>query len=192
LIHPETTAARFRFYERRRLERISKWWTDGDGYVHIPLTQGYEAVIDSIDRALAEQCVWAAIPTRGGIVYAKAYVRQFMRDRWSAKIVALHQLILQVTPGQEVDHKNRNGLDCRRQNIRIATRSQNGMNRVWPKGTKSPYRGVSPSGRKWVAAIQVNYKIQYLGVFDTAEAAAHAYNLAALQRHGEFAVLNEI
>lgn len=83
-----------------------------------------------------------------------------------------------------IDHANRNRLDNRKENLRHATHSQNSINRV--HRTVSGYRGVRVKGNRWEAQT-ANFK---LGSFSTVEHAAAAYNWAALQLYGEFAVLN--
>ncbi len=193
MIQPETTAGRFRFYERRRQERFASWWTDMGGAIHIPLKEGYEAIIDAQDIDSASRFVWNLVFNgEKTIAYAKANVPEGVIPGWKSSSVALHQIVFGANPKLQIDHKNRNGLDCRRKNLRQATRAQNCANRVWPKGTRCPYRGVAPSGSKWIGKIQRERKQIYLGIFETAEQAAVAYNKAAVEIHGEFAVLNEI
>jgi hypothetical protein len=94
----------------------------------------------------------------------------------------------------EVDHINRNILDNRRSNLRLANRSQNGCNRGLQKNNTSGYRGVSWSaeGNQWVAYIKHHKKSIRIGRYDTKEEAARAYNKKAIELHKEFAVLNII
>jgi hypothetical protein len=97
-------------------------------------------------------------------------------------------------PSRELDHHNGNKSDNRIINLRISTQAQNTKNRSKGKNNTSGYKGVyyNKINRKWIAQITINYKVKYLGSFDTAEQAAQAYNKAALEYHGEFAKLNEI
>jgi hypothetical protein len=94
--------------------------------------------------------------------------------------------------GIYVDHINRNGLDCRKENLRIATNSQNNMNRGMFKNNTSGYRGVHRKGNMWRAMIYVSGKQIRLGTFKNIKDAASAYNAAAIQYHGEFASLNDV
>lgn len=120
----------------------------------------------------------------------------------------MHRIILGVTePNVLVDHKDGNGLNNQRCNIRICTKSQNAAN----KKPKNKYLGVRfhVSRKKyiskktgelklmndkggWVAHITKNGVCKNLGRFKTQEQAAKAYNEAALKYHGEFALLNQI
>lgn len=191
MIQPETNAGRMEFYRRRRTDRFRRWFVRSDGAVCIPLNDVATAIIDVIDVDLCRQFVWRFTrvnkTTKG---YAVATVPAHLKSEFPFTIVALHRLIMGFPV--ECDHRDRDGLNCRRSNLRIATRSQNGMNRTWPQSETFHYRGVHRSHRKWVASIQCNRKQIYLGIFSTPEEAALAYNDAALKHHGEFAVLNEI
>lgn len=92
---------------------------------------------------------------------------------------------------EEVDHADRNKLNCQRSNLRPATKSQNGMNYVKPIHS-SEYRGVTwdESRQKWKASIRVKGRMTFLGRFDDPIEAAKAYDKAAKRFHGEFALLN--
>lgn len=100
-----------------------------------------------------------------------------------------------VKPGRWplVDHRNGNGLDNRRSNLRLATQAQNMSNRGRPTNNTSGYKGVS-AGRLggWRAYITSRGKRLDIGTFASKEEAAEAYNAKALELHGEFARLNEI
>ena len=101
-------------------------------------------------------------------------------------------MIMNAQKGQEVDHRDHNTLDNRRENIRICTHAENMMNRQ--KGSGSKPKGVSEFKRteKLRARIKVKGKDIHLGYFDNEDDAALAYNVAALKYHGEFACLNII
>ncbi len=95
-------------------------------------------------------------------------------------------------PSIEVDHKDGNGLDCRRHNVRPATKQQNQANRGPRANNASGFKGVSwfPRQRRWYARIGVDGRNLYLGVYESAAAAARAYDAAARTHFGEFAKLN--
>jgi len=106
----------------------------------------------------------------------------------------MHQLILGF-PKKDIDHRNGNGLDNRRKNLRkIATSSQNKMNCGMYSNNTSGYKGVHYyyTHKKWGAQIYSNKKCYFLGLFETAKDAGIAYNIAAIKYHGEFARLNQI
>lgn len=93
-----------------------------------------------------------------------------------------------LTP--EVDHKNGLGYDNRWKNLREATVSQNRSNTLGQRNRSGPYPGVyQPQNRpgRWVAQIKLNRKVQYLGVFDSAELARDARVAAERRLFGQFA-----
>ena len=106
----------------------------------------------------------------------------------------MHREILKCPKGLFIDHINRNGLDNRKNNLRVCSKSQNMMNTLIPKNNTSGYKGVSWSKRdkKWMAYIKIKNKFNNLGYFNIKEQAALAYNDAAKKYHGEFARLNKI
>ena len=91
-----------------------------------------------------------------------------------------------------VDHINRNKLDNRRCNLRVASNSQNCRNREKGKNNTSGYKGVSykKKNKKFAARITVDGRMHNLGLFKTAEEASLVYNAAAVRFHKDFACLN--
>lgn len=100
------------------------------------------------------------------------------------------RLLLDVPDGMHVDHINRNPLDYRRDNLRIATPAQSIYNQNLRKDSTTGYRGVSKRGYKFAAYISVDGCQLYLGAYATAEEAAKVRDAAARKYHGEFAYLN--
>ena len=108
------------------------------------------------------------------------------------KTVLLHRLIMDAHEGEEIDHRDLNKLNCQRSNLRRCSRSENMRNRRLDSDNRSGYKGVyfhKKSG-KLMARIRSNGRDKYLGLFLTPEAAAVAYDFAAVEHHGEFAMLN--
>jgi len=157
----------------------------------IKLTKGQWALVDDRDYALVSQFTWRA-SFKGKNIYAVRHVWEEGKDHSET----MHRFILGVAdPKVEVDHKDHNGLNNRRYNLRKATKQQNAANRLrGVVGTASPHRGVSwhkPRG-KFRAYIKVNQRFLHLGLFSSELDAAKAYNDAAVKFFGEFALLNKI
>lgn len=115
------------------------------------------------------------------------------RHLWG-KNAKLHRVIIGAKPGEIIDHKNGNRLDNRRRNLRLATFTGNAVNTKPRKDNTSGYRGVfycSDCKKKWRACIRSGHII-HVGLYETPKEAALAYNKAAIQYHGEYAILNTI
>jgi hypothetical protein len=106
----------------------------------------------------------------------------------------LHRLIMSAGLGEQIDHRDHNGLNCRRSNLRFCSTSQNNRNRrKMSRVTTSVFKGVcwAPSSRKWVAYIALNSKRnKNLGSFHWQLEAAMAYDRAALRLFGDYAFTN--
>lgn len=104
-------------------------------------------------------------------------------------MVKLHRRLLNPPDNLIVDHKNGNPLDCRRANLRLATKAENSWNSRRPRNNTSGFKGAyfCKDTGKYQARIAVSRKVIRLGTFDTAEQAHHAYLEAANLHFGEFA-----
>ena len=159
----------------------------------IPLTRGLFALVDAADYDWLSQWKWRAHPSSSpGRYYAVR--RDYDGGRRGRKplCVRMHRLILGLGNEDEPDHKNRDTLDNRRENLRRATSSQNAVNRDYSWRQRDiPYRGVyrRQNGR-WTATLRCAGKLHCLGTYELAEEAARAFDAAAVRLHGEFAVLN--
>jgi hypothetical protein len=158
-------------------------------------TQGHVTDIDEFDydRVIAAGPWCAHVEIKNGTVYTVYVYRHALKENGREATQKLHRFILGVTdPKIEVDHKDGNGLNNRRENLRLATHAQNMSSTGMRKGNTSGYKGVSwhKKAHKWAARIQVNSKGLHLGLFFTIEEAALAYDAAALLYHGEFAGTN--
>lgn len=91
----------------------------------------------------------------------------------------------------QVDHINRNKLDNQRENLRLATHSENAAN-AGGKKNKEGYRGIKAHRRKWQAEIQKDKRKIFIGLYSTKEAAAIAYNIKAKELFGDFAYQNTL
>lgn len=127
--------------------------------------------------------------------YAQRNTTKEEREKGLPRVVLMHREVLGF-PNSWIDFKNGNGLDCRRENLRLATPRENARNRKKVnKATSSRYKGVTrlKNGRymarvQWQEGDSAKYK--YLGVYKTEEEAAKAYDEAAIEIFGEFALPN--
>jgi hypothetical protein len=91
-----------------------------------------------------------------------------------------------------VDHINGNGLDNRRENLRICSQALNCANAKKTKGKTSRFKGVfwNRQSKKWCAQIGNKKRNHIIGYFNSEARAAQAYNRKAKEFFGEFARLN--
>jgi hypothetical protein len=124
---------------------------------------------------------WVASPSRRTFYVMRAYRKGKLQITQR-----LHRIIFD--DGKLRDHRNGDGLDNRRRNLRVATVSQNNANSH--STAASGYRGVYRHAAQWRAAISVQGQLFYPGSFDDPILAARAYDAAARKHFGEFARLN--
>jgi hypothetical protein len=155
----------------------------------IPLSQGTFAIVDEVDFKRVNQFKWYAHKRKEGRNYYAQ--RNITRPDGSKTIQNLQDFIMEPPDGILVDHKNHNGLDNRKRNLRFCTIAQNAQNkRKMRRKCMSAYKGVSWNDGKWVAHIGARRTRAYLGRFVNEIDAALAYDEAARQRFGEFALVN--
>ncbi len=137
-------------------------------------------MIDEADYAFSSASTWCE--DKNGYVVGKR----------NGKKISLHRLLMNPGPGLCVDHIDGNKRNNQRSNLRIATRRQNALNRR-PKlngCADSNYKGVAFQDGKWRARIGVDGEQLSLGYFKSENAAARAYDHAAVLYFGEYAQLN--
>mgnify|MGYP003653768617 CR=1 FL=1 len=150
---------------------------------YVPLTQGCTAIIDAADVPLVNGRNWHARKVRN-VIYASH--KESIGGNW--RNANLHRVIMGEPHGWQVDHIDGDGLNNRRNNLRLATFGQNSQNRRINSNNKSGFKGVcfhKHSG-KWRGQIRSNYKTISLGYFASPEEAHAAYCLASEKYHGEF------
>ncbi len=153
----------------------------------IPLTRGLFALVDSNLFKKLNKYKWHAIHNK----YTDAFYACRKSPRSEGhKSILMHRLILGLTDRKlQGDHKNHDTLDNRRENLRVATASQNGQNRRGAQSNSvTGIRGVFPYTKtnKFQAIIVLRGKRSYLGLFDTVAEAATAYEEANRRLYGEF------
>lgn len=155
---------------------------EGEECVKVPITMGEFTIVNINDYNKMLGQSWICV-VKGKNKYARAPRGGY-----------LHQLILEPKEGLEIDHKNGNGLDNRKSNLRYATRTLNLANSKKRSNTSSKYKGVHwQSNRgKWGVQIAKDGKTKCLGTYKCEEEAALAYNRAATILFGENARLNEV
>jgi hypothetical protein len=93
-------------------------------------------------------------------------------------------------PGQSVDHENGNGLDNRKDNLRLRSQAENCRNKNIHYNSKTGFKGVLRRRQAFTASIRFGGRLINLGSFDNAQDAAKAYDQAAIRYYGQFARTN--
>ena len=155
------------------------------------LTQGMFAIVDDEDYEYLKRWSWYAHKD-GNTFYA---VRKSPKTKSGGKrqLVRMHRVILRAASNEMVDHKNGNGLNNRRRNIRFCTQSQNNYNYAnYPHSSK--YKGVSwkTDKGKWYVGIRSKGKHIFIGSYVDEDEAGRAYDEKAKELFGKFARLNHV
>lgn len=145
----------------------------------IPVSQTF-AMIDDEDFEKVSQFKWYKLTSK------RSSYAQIAGGK-----ITMHRLIMGVSGTNAIiDHIDHNGLNNTRSNLRITDMTGNACNRRKSKGNTSLYKGVCSFRNKWRAQITINGEAIHLGVFDTQEEAALAYDAAAKEHFGEYALIN--
>jgi hypothetical protein len=156
----------------------------------IPLTKGKVAVVDAADYERLSQWVWSASLCNGLWYAQRSVCLGTVGGKKKYTSIFMHRFILDAPKGMKVDHRDGDGLNNRRNtNLRLSTHGQNLCNHGPNKTNTSGFKGVhwDKVKEKWVAQIQVDGHMKYLGLFVNKSDAALAYKEAAAKYHGEFA-----
>ena len=148
----------------------------------VGLTRASVALFSPEDVHKIEGRLWRLMRRGGGLRYAACD---------GGKSPLMHRLIAADANHPVVDHRSRDGLDNRRCNLRPCACQENSRNKAAHRGKALPLKGAYQGhGDKFVARIRAAGRNLHLGSFTTVEAAARAYDEAALRLHGEFARTN--
>lgn len=157
----------------------------------IPLTQGKVALVDDADYEWLMQWKWCVMKRIRHGEWSYYAVRNGPKLKGKrTRYILMHRELAAVEGLPLVDHRDLDGLNNQRHNLRPCTRTQNQANRRKVSKTQR-YKGVmwSPRLNKWIARITVNKRSNHIGVFTDEQAAFAAYCVAAKAAFGEFARL---
>jgi hypothetical protein len=147
----------------------------------IPLTQGKIALVDDEDFPELSKYRW----------YAHKDDNTWYAERHSPKIdgeshkIKMHRVIAGTPKGVDTDHINGDGLDNRRENLRIVTHRINQQNRHESKTSKYPGVSWDRRKRKWRADIRIGGKRRHLGLYPDEEIAGIVYTKACAALEGD-------
>ncbi len=159
--------------------------------VEVRLTNGLIALVDAEDATRVSGLTWHADHRLNGVTYVRAMVTEVPGRGGKRVPVYLHRLVMGAVRGQVVDHVNFDGLDNRRENLRVCSQRQNARHQ-----RRGQFKGTiwDPKRSLWRARIVLagdkRGKEKYLGLFAEREWAARSYDAAALRYFGEFAKTN--
>lgn len=149
----------------------------------IDLTKGFCALVDDADYEEAIKHPWRAVKS-------PTHERWYAVAQVGGKTTYLHRFIMKPAKTLDVDHRDGDGLNCQRYNLRPCTRSQNMANRTHAPHNATGYFGVTKHRKRWSAMVKVEGRTIWGGDHDTPEAAARARDVLAKKHFGEFARLN--
>ncbi len=154
-----------------------------EGAKLIPLTQDKFAIVDAEDYERLARHKWHV---------SKSHNSEYAVRCPGRKRILMHRLLLNAPGGLVVDHRDGNGLNNRKGNLRLCTHQENSYNQRPRRGGTSRFRGVcwKKTIRKYAAKIQKNGKRYYLGYFADEIEAAVVYDIKAMELFGEFAYFN--
>lgn len=152
------------------------------------LNTGDRVQVDDADFELASHWKWSCRDQDG-----KKYATRSLPPGSKRHTIYLHRFLMGPPDGIECDHRDGNGLNCQRSNMRAATRSQNLANKKLGSHSKTGFKGVQlfRNGR-YLVRVMKDRKMHYLGYFTNPIEGALAYDRKAVELHGEFALTNKM
>jgi len=158
----------------------------------IPLTQGKVAIVDDEDFEWISDVKWHLAKTRNNSLY---YAKTDLVIDGKRTSIRMHQAVVGRAPQDFVfDHINGNGLDNRKENLRIVTRNSNCLNRHSSKPRARNGAVWEKQRNKWKVRITINGKTLYLGLYDDKTVAEHVYQgaIEAIERYREKAMSTSV
>lgn len=155
----------------------------------ILLNNGWVAKVDDEDYKIISQLKWHVVKW-GKCFYA---LHTGPRDEYGKQHpISMHRMIMEAKIGEQIDHKNRDGLDNRKCNLRKCSTKENIRNCGLSSRNKTGYKGVRYSKERDYYTCRLDAKEHkiYLGIFENKEEAALVHDEAAEIYYGEFAYLN--
>ncbi len=147
----------------------------------IQLTRNKYTLVDDEDYEYLNQYKWYAYKGRNTYYAVKT-------DHKLKKQIRMHRVIMKPPSYLQVDHKDGDGLNNQKENLRICTNQQNAGNSRIRKDNTSGIKGVTwyKRDKKWKAQIKINNKNKHLGYFSDKNKAKRVYIKAAKRHFGEF------
>lgn len=149
----------------------------------------FRVLIDPEDWPRVSAHSWHASKRRHGVYFMTDVYRDGKHTG-----IQLHRLVMNAPPGMEVDHRNHDYCDNRKSELRLATRTQNEVNKRKLPSQSSQFKGVSRYRDAWQASVRANGKSKHLGYCPGTPQGeidcAKRYDAAARELHGDFALLN--
>lgn len=156
----------------------------------IPLSRGLVAKVDDSDFDWLNQWKWSALRTvsKGGEKFYAVRMQRKGEYVGKPKMILMHRVIAETGEGEVTDHRDIDGLNNQRANLRTCSQSENSLNHKGHIDRASKFKGVwwHRKNRKWVA----DFRGKYIGSFPTEAQAAAAYDVTARAHSEEFALLN--
>ncbi len=153
----------------------------------VVLTRWHVAFFSPDDLEKVSGGVWYSDHRRDATYAARLTQTKNFRTK-----IYLHRLITGATKGVTTDHIDGDGLNNRRENLRVCSNIENCRSRHKARG-RSKFKGVlwNRQNQKWKANITIDSRLKHLGFFDDDVLAARAYDRAVQVYFGEFCMTNE-
>jgi len=162
----------------------------------IELTQGQVAIVDDEDYEKLSIFKWCAVLDKNTNSF-RAWTNDLSKSLCGVSTISMSRMVMDFPSGLIVDHINHETLDNRKENLRVCTPYENGLNRNKQLNNKVGYKGVTlkyiskkGKGKRYTATIGQNNKTINLGYYHSEIDAARAYDKKAIELFGEFANLN--